>query len=51
MSLKMRAKYGPAGTERLAMLNHYMSEYTNNLLADFQKYILKCAIKKTGMFG
>lgn len=51
IAMNMREKYGPAGKERKMILNYYMGEYINSTLADFQKYIMRSVLKKTGPFG
>lgn len=46
----MREKFGSAGKERVSLVNYYMSEIIENLLTDFQKYFINCAIANTGIF-
>ena len=46
----LRETFGSAGKERVSLVNYYMSEIIENLLTDFQKYFINCAIANTGIF-
>jgi len=49
--MEIKERIGPAGRDRANLLNYHMSEYMDNMLADFQKYFVNCALKKKGLWG
>lgn len=46
----MKEKFGSAGKERISLVNYYMSEIIENLITDFQKYFINCALANKGIF-
>lgn len=46
----LRETFGSAGKERVSLVNYYMSEIIENLLTDFQKYFINCAVANMGIF-
>lgn len=47
----MMARYGAAGSERIAATEYYMKQIIEILLADIHKYIVDCAVNDSGLFG
>lgn len=45
------ARYGAAGSERIAATDYYMKQIIEMLLADIHKYIVDCAVNDSGLFG
>lgn len=47
----MIARYGAAGSERVATTDYYMKQIIEILLGDVHKYIVDCAVNDSGLFG
>ena len=47
----MKAKFGAAGSERVATTDFYMKEIIEILLGDIHKYLMHCALENSGIFG
>ena len=47
----MKAKFGAAGSERIATTDYYMKEIIEILLGDVHKYLMHCALQNSGIFG
>ena len=47
----MKAKFGAAGSERVATTDYYMKEIIEILLGDVHKYLMHCALQNSGIFG
>ena len=45
------ARYGAAGSERIATTDYYMKQIIEILLADVHKYIVECVVNDSGLFG
>lgn len=45
------ARYGAAGSERIATTDYYMKQIIEILLADIHKYIVECVVNDSGLFG
>jgi hypothetical protein len=45
------ARYGAAGSERIAATDYYMKQIIEMLLADIHKYIVDCVVNDSGLFG
>lgn len=47
----MKAKFGAAGSERVATTDYYMKEIVDILLGDVHKYLMHSALHNSGIFG
>ena len=47
----MKAKFGAAGSERIATTDYYMKEIIEILIGDIHKYLMHCALGNSGLFG
>ena len=43
---KLREKYGPAGSDKIRLMNYFMSKCFHLLMSDPQKYMIKSLIQK-----
>ncbi len=47
----MIARYGAAGSERIATTDYYVKQIIEILLGDIHKYIVDCAVNDSGLLG
>lgn len=47
----LKAKFGAAGSERVATTDFYMKEILGILTGDIHKYLMNCALENSGLFG